>query len=97
VGQAPAVGAADDESALFESEEGLAEAGVVDAELPAQGGPGEGRLCLAEEGSHGLGEGESGGVVVAVDGEPERFGFSAGETKEEGVGSGGGAVLDGES
>jgi hypothetical protein len=94
--QAPAVGASDDEAALLESAEGLSEAGVVDAELLAQGAPGEGSCGFAEEGSHGLGEGER-CIVVTVDGEPERFGFSAGEADEKGVGSGGGAVLDGES
>ena len=68
----PAVGAAEDEAALFESLEGETETGVVDAQALTQGGPGERLAGAAESGAHRLGErGWRGGS--AVDEQRERL------------------------
>ena len=92
----PAGGAADGEAALLESLERDPETGVVDAQELAEGGPGE-RLAGAEEGgAHGLGERGRRGVGSAVDGQGEWLAGAACEAQQEGVGSGSGAVLDGE-
>ena len=60
------MGATDGEAALFESLQGDAEAGVVDAQALAQGGPGERVGRGAQSGAHRLGERGRWGVV-AVD------------------------------
>ena len=91
----PAVGAAEHEAALFEGVQGVTEAGVVDAQALAQGGPGERLLSLAEGGAHRLGEGRRWGAV-AVDEEREGLSAAAGEAQQERIRGRCGTVLDGE-
>ena len=91
----PAGGAADGEAALLESLEGETETGVVDAQALAEGGPGERLAGVAENGAHRLGErGRRGGGTV--DDQREGLVGAACEAQQERVGSGSGAVLDGE-
>ena len=81
---------------MLESLEGETEAGVVDAQALAEDGPGE-RLAGAEEsGAHGLGERRRRGGGRAVDDQREGLVGAASEAQQEGIGSGSGAVLDGE-
>ena len=93
--QVPAGGAADGEAALFESLEGEPEAGVVDAQALPEHGPGEGLAGAGQGGAHRLGERgrRSGGTV---DEQREGLVGAAREAQQERVGSGSGAVLDGE-
>jgi len=81
---------------LFEGEEGVAEASVVDAEGVAERGPGAGFAGAAELGAHGIGEG-LGLVVVVVELESGGLAVASGEAQQQGLGRGRGAVLDGEA
>ena len=91
VRQAPAVAVADGEAVLFEFEQGITETGIVDAQALTQGGSGQRPGGVLESGAHRLGERRRcGGVAVEAQG--KRL---AVEAQQDGVGRGGGAMLDG--
>ncbi len=75
------------EAALFEGVQGIAEAGIVDAQPLAQGGPGQGLLGVTQSGAHGLGERRR-GCGATVEAQRERLLAAAGETDQEGIGRG---------
>ena len=83
-------------SAHLEVAEHIAEAGVVDAELFAERGPGTWLASATEDGAHLLGEGLGDGVVV-LDLEPGGLAVAAGQSEQDGLKCGCGAVFDGES
>jgi hypothetical protein len=87
------MGPAHDEPALFEGVERLPETRVVDAELLAEGRPGARLAGFAEFGAHLFGEWDGLGIV-SMDLESQGFAVATGETEEQGLGCGRGAVLD---
>lgn len=62
---APAVWATQGESALFQGLEGLAQTCIVNAELCAQGGSGEGLRCTLQFGAYGFGQRRRCGIGAA--------------------------------
>ena len=93
--RSPAVAVADRQATLFEGEQGIAEAGIVDAQPLAQGGPGQGWSASRRAAAHGLGERwRRGGTTVEA--QRQRLLAAAGETDQEGIGRGCGAMFDGE-
>lgn len=94
--QGPTSGRAYRQSPLLQRTQGLAEAGVVDTQLLAQGGSGARPAGLAELVAYGLGQRRWLGVG-AVELESTRLAAATGQMQAHGLGCGGGAVLDGEA
>ena len=63
-GQGPTVRYAHDEASRLECAKRIAETGVIDAELFAEGGPGPWLGSTTEEGAHLLGERLGSGIVI---------------------------------
>jgi hypothetical protein len=94
--QSPAVGGSCHEAALLEGAQGVAEAGVVDAEALAEGGPGEGLVGAAQLVAYGVGEGRR-LVIAAVEVKVVGLVDAAGEPEQDGLWGRCSAVLDGEA
>ena len=74
----------------------VSEAGVVDAELATERGPGSWPASASEHGAHLLGEGLGHGIVVD-ELEPDGLAVAGGECEQDGLRCGRGTVFDGEA
>ena len=86
---------ADGEAALLQFMEGIAETGIVDAQALSQSGSGDRGGGLLESGEDHVGQRQRGGGG-AVETQGQRLLAAADKAQQNGLGSGGGAMLDGE-